>query len=432
MIMRSKKMIFSNFCHSVTTLSNCYRPDKENQLENLDLVDKKQGLLARGNGLSYSDCCVNHEGSIIDTSRLNHLLSFDPLTEIACCQAGATFADLFLLHPDYIPPVIPGTLFATIAGGIANDIHGKNNPREATLGQHIQWLDLQVQAQTLRCSRQENSELFFASIGGLGLTGIIKRVGIQLRKNNRFVCVQTEKYNQWEPLLQNMQQHALQHDYQVAWLDFLNQPRALLSAANHCDTAKQFNHSLKIPLPPLPFRLIYPWNMKLFNQYYFRHASLSPSVQPLHHFNNPLDSIKRWPNLYGKKGFLQFQAVFDEKNALTTLHELNKIMTLVSATPTLAVLKYFTQSGSGLLSFAQPGFTLAIDFINNQEAKTAILAMNAYISAINGKIYLAKDRLLTRDQFRQQYRNYQPFSDIIAQASPLYASDLGRRLGLVT
>ena len=430
--MRSKKMQFSNFSRAITSLSSGVRPDNEKELVTIsNLLSPNNSLLARGKGLSYSDCCINEGGLVIDTSRLNHLLAFDESTDIVICQGHVTFEDLFLVHPQFIPPVIPGTLKATVAGGIANDVHGKNNPHAASFGRHVQWLDLQIGNQLYHCSREENSALFKATIAGLGLTGIITRVALKLCKKSRFVKVQTEKHSTWETLLSRMQQLALSEDYQVAWLDLLSPPNALLSFANHCHE-ETLERKARLSIPSLPFRLITKWGMKLFNRYHFERADCSLHIEPLGQFNNPLDSINHWNRLYGKKGLLQFQAVFDEKIAITILNKLQEIMQKHAATPVLAVLKYFTQSGMGLLSFVEPGFTIAIDFINNDSAQTAIREMNAFITQARGKIYLAKDLFLTDVQFKSQYTDYHQFTDTLAQYPHQISSNLGRRLGLVS
>lgn len=426
--MHPKNQKFSNFSRALHSRSDCFRPEKEDQIKPLLAKKSAKGFLAIGTASSYSDCCLNDQGVIIDTSRLNHLLSFDEATGILVCQGSVRFADLFF-HPHFIPPVIPGTLRATVAGGIANDVHGKNNHQQGSFGDHLLWVDLELGEKSYYCSADSNPELYYATIAGLGLTGLIKRAGIKMRKNSHFVVRHSEKYRAWEPLLKKMQGQGCNYDYQVAWLDLLNQPRAILSFANHCETGK-LKRARQFKLPKLPLRLIHAWTMKQFNRFYFKIASEAEQILPLQQFNNPLDSIRNWNHLYGKAGLLQFQALFNKDLALNTLEELIKIIQSHQATPTLAVLKYFTKSGSGLLSFAEPGFTLAIDFINNQQAEQAIKAMNEWITAAKGKIYLAKDLFLTEAQFNCQYPQHEVFSKLLTRYQSPMRSDLSRRLGL--
>ncbi|WP_419418992.1 FAD-binding oxidoreductase [Legionella sp. D16C41] len=432
--MRSKKMRFSNFSQAVEASSECYRPEQENQLLALfqSMQNKNKTLLARGNGLSYSDCCLNQGGIIVDTSRFNHFLAFDEATGILVCQPAITFAELLSFHPDYIPPVIPGTLHATLGGSIANDVHGKNNIHLGTLGHHIQWLELQIGTQTICCSLKENPLLFQATIGGLGLTGIIKRVAIKMLKANQAIKVEKKKYYQWDNLLIAMEQEAEQNNYMVAWLDLLNNnKRALLILGNHHLEAKTLKKkSINFTIPSLPLRLITHLGMKVYNQYYFHQAREEITTQSLAQFNNPLDSIKHWNRLYGKNGLLQFQSVFSSDEAPELLLKFQEIINATHAVPTLAVLKYFKKPGNGLLSFAKPGFTIAIDFINSDKAKCAIKKMNQLITDVEGRVYLAKDLFLTQEQFQLQYPNYQSFQAILRQFNPHMSSNLSHRLGL--
>lgn len=431
MLIRYKPRSFSNFSRAIHTRSTVVRPDNEQQLQAIATTSHAQGLLARGNGLSYSDCCVLNNGMVIDTSRLNHILSFDPLSGIAICQGGVTFASLLLLDPHFIPPVLPGTLHATLAGAIANDVHGKNNHLAGSIGQHIEWLELDIGGQIHRCSQTENHDLFIATIAGLGLTGIIVRAAIRLHKASHFVTTKTEKFTSITCLLERMQQVGITYDYQVAWLDFLNTPRALLSFASHCKSSntKAPNQS-RYTVPKLPLRLINTWLMKLFNCMYYFRAKTYAQTMPLWKFNNPLDGINHWNRLYGKRGLLQFQAVFDAMHADKTIRKIGDIIKLNRATPTLAVLKYFNQTGIGLLSFSKPGFTLSIDFIHNQQANEAIDQMNQLITELGGKIYLAKDLRLNHAQFNIMYPHHRKFNDILQTFNSPMRSDLGKRLSI--
>lgn len=432
MTLSHKSRSFSNFSCAIQTHSTVVRPDNEQQLNTIAAANHPKGLLARGNGLSYSDCCVLNAGMLIDTSRLNHILSFDPLSGIAVCQGGVTFASLFLIDPQFIPPVLPGTLNVTLAGGIANDVHGKNNHHAGSIGAHIEWIELDIRGQLHRCSPTQNYDLFIATIGGLGLTGIITRLAIRLQKTSHFVSKHTEKFTCMSSLLKKMQHTGIEHDYQVAWLDFLNKPRALLSYASHSEQTNTTTPPIKsrYTIPKLPLSLMRPWIMKRFNQLYYMRSKTRPQILPLWTFNNPLDGINHWNRLYGKRGLLQFQAVFDTTQAAIVLNQISMIIKTNRATATLAVLKYFTHSGIGLLSFTQPGFTLAIDFTNNHNARKAIDQMNQLITEVGGKVYLAKDLRLNHTQFGLMYPQHQALHDIINKYDSPMRSDLSRRLSI--
>ena len=154
--MRTKNIILNNFTRTLSSKSLCIRPDSEKELLNYLSTHQPKSLLTRGAGLSYSDCCLNPEGLIINTERFNHFISFDPTSGLVVCQAGITFKELLNFHPDFIPAVLPGTLHATLAGGLANDVHGKNNHLEYSFGHHVEWIELIVNNQLLRCNRNEH------------------------------------------------------------------------------------------------------------------------------------------------------------------------------------------------------------------------------------------------------------------------------------
>lgn len=428
--MRTKKITLSNFSRSIYSESLCIRPDTEKELLNYLNTHQPTSLLARGTGLSYGDCCLNQQGLVINTDRFNHFIDFDPSSGLAICQAGITFYELLNLHPEFIPPVLPGTLHATVAGGFANDIHGKNNHHEYSFGHHIEWIELFSNNQIIHCSRQENSELFYASIAGLGLTGVIIRLAIKLKKATHFVEVENEPYLKLRPLLERMMQEGIHYDYQVAWLDLLHdKPRGLLSLAKHCPTIpveKKFIYSI----PLITFNLVNKWSMKAFNYYYFHYKKPKERLS-LEQFNNPLDKLKHWNRLYGKKGLIQFQAVFPALKAEWMIEQLLKIIKDSKAVPTLTVLKLFTKAGEGLLSFCTPGFTLAIDFSNNKQAQQAIKNMNQFITENQAKVYLAKDVLLTTEQFKQMYKKHEKFAQLLHQAHSPMHSNIAQRLGII-
>ncbi|MGM9452492.1 FAD-binding protein [Legionella bozemanae] len=427
--MRSKIRTLTNFSRARASQSSCLRPENEEQLTDYLARNPQQNILMRGSGLCYNDSCFNTDGFIIDSERLNHFIDFDHETGIVLCQGGVSLKDLFLVHPDFIPPVLPGTIHITVAGGIAHDVHGKNNHQAGSFGHHLVGFDLLIGSKKFHCSPNENSDLFYATIAGLGLTGVITRVALRLKKAPRFVQAKHQQFESFQTLTEYMKTMGIHHDYQVAWLDLLNPAlRTILSVADYCEpfaTKRTKIHTI----PNIPFSLIKSWNMKLFNQYFFNSKKECEQLT-LEQFNNPLDKLMHWNRLYGPKGLIQFQAVFNEDHAPDTLEQLVQLMRSHKATPTLAVLKLFTQSGEGLLSFCKPGFTLAVDFINNPQAKQVILAMNQLIAELNGRVYLAKDLLLNEEQFHQMYEKHEQFSQTLKQHGCTMHSDLAQRLGL--
>lgn len=428
--MRHKKILMTNFSHSHYSESFCLRAENEQELTEYLCTNKQEKLLARGAGLSYNDSCFHTNGTIIDTQRFNHLMQFDSQTGIVTCQGNVTFYDLFLLHPDYIPAVIPGTLHATVAGGIAHDVHGKNNHHAGSFGHHVLWMDLLVNGKSIHCSREENNDLFYATIGGAGLTGVITHTAIQLKKASRSVAVEHQQINSLNSLLKIMSTTYLKHDYQVAWLDLLQATMpAILSCANHGDYKIKDKPQETHTSPKFPFKLLWRWNMQLFNKLYFC-SKKENELLSLTEFNNPLDKLQHWNRIYGPHGLLQFQAVFPQEQAEETIKQLVHIINNNNAVPMLSVLKLLTRQGEGLLSFCQPGFTLAIDFANNIHSKNAILAMNQLITELNGRVYLAKDQFLNKEQFHKSYVKIQQFNKTRTQYKSPMESDLSKRLGI--
>lgn len=428
--MHCKKMVLSNFSRAIFSQSSCIRPDNEHELSDYIAHHHPQSILVRGAGLSYNDSCFNTNGLIIENQRFKHLISFDAHTGIVVCQGGVPLNDLFLLHEDFIPAVIPGTVHATVAGAIAHDVHGKNNHHAGSFGHHILWIELLIGKKKIRCSREQHSELFHATIAGLGLTGIITQVALRLKKTSRFVAIKHQQFTSLNPLIESMLTYGCDHDYQVAWLDLLNtEPRSILSLANHC-ASFPIKEQAPYTIPKIPFCCLNAWNIKLFNKLYFKNKKTQEKLI-LNEFNNPLDKLNHWNRLYGPKGLIQFQALFAQDNATETLKQLIQLMKTCKATPTLAVLKLITQSGEGLLSFCKPGFTLAVDFIHNERAKQAIVAMNQLISELNGRIYLAKDWLLNPEQYNKMYDQHQQFSRVLQEYNCQLHSDLASRLGIL-
>ncbi len=428
--MQSPQKKLTHFSRARISHSHCLRPDTENELRTYLASQKPRSILMRGAGLSYNDSCFNTNNLIIDSTHFNHFIDFDPKSGIVVCQAHITFFELLTLHKEFIPAVLPGTLHATLGGGVAHDIHGKNNHLVGSLGHHIEWLELLINEQKIRCSSTKNADLFYATIGGLGLTGIILRVALRLKKESSIVQVKKEHYSDINRLLQRMVGHGLTYDYQVAWLDLLcTKPKGVLSLATHAPEGI-INKKTSFSLPKIPLPLINKWSMPCFNSIYFTHQAKN-ELMSINAFNNPLDAIKNWNYLYGANGLVQFQAVFSTERAEVIVNLLLSIINKYKATPTLCVLKLFTQSGIGLLSFAVPGFTLAIDFINNNKAQHAIKAMNQLISQEMGRIYLAKDLFLSAEQFKLMYKNHDKFTHILSKYQSPMSSDLSRRLGII-
>lgn len=424
--MKGKKQILFCYGNSQKTVANTFRPETSNELREILNNHKHSPILSRGGGLSYSDVCLN--SSVILTERLNHLLRLNE--NDLSSQPGVTLLEILKIFPDKTLPVIPGTLRATLGGGVANDVHGKNNYKEGNLGHHIQSMKLVIPGGSVKISPTEHRDLFYATIGGLGLTGFIEEITLSLVERSKAVKLRTQAIDDIAKLLKRLQDS--NDDYAVSWLDLLNGGRFLLMEASHIEQTINIHHTTRqIPFKS-PVNLVYDWNMKWFNKFYYRKHPSQESITDIVTFNNPLDTIQGWEGIYGQRGMIQFQCLFPFNEAEAHFRSMLKIINQHGATPILAVLKKFNKHGKGLLSFTEPGFSIAIDFVNSEKNIKAVKELNSYITDIKGKIYLAKDNFLTKEQFESMYNNVDSFKNVLEKykLNSLYQSKLSQRLGL--
>lgn len=422
--MPHKKQILSNFSGNIRIEQQCYRPEFLNQMDAM-----RDAQLARGQGLSYNDSCFSKDGAIVLSERLSHIHHFDAHSGQLICEAGLPLRDLFTLHPNWMPAVVPGTLHATVGGAIAHDVHGKNHCHQGSFADHVLWLELQIQDKIYRISAREHPKLWRATIGGAGLSGIILRAGIQLIQQSHFIEVKNTHFSQYEALLDTMKNTGKSYGYQVAWLDLLHDNRSILSLAHPCNSgtaAPTKYHTI----PSLPFSLLGNWNMKLFNRcYYQRHKDRHQRMHFID-FNNPLDKLRNWSNMYGPKGLIQLQCSFPEDSAYHSLLSIRAILEKHNLVPFLSVLKLFGHAGKGYLSFPQPGFTLAMDFKNTSAAKVCMTELHDYLLSVQGRVYLAKDCFLSQGTFRKMYPEVDAFQQALQHYHSPMRSLLGKRLGI--
>ena len=400
-------------------------------------------LLAFGNGRSYGDSCMNRQGAILDCRSLDRFISFETSSGQLTLECGVLFSDIInqFLPKGWFLPVTPGTRFVTVGGAIANDVHGKNHHRRGSLGQHIIELSLlRSNGELLKCSKVENTELFNATIGGLGLTGLITSATIQLMPiESASMDTLTLPFDSLEEFIALSRQYDESHEYSVAWLDCLNTNatfmRGLLYCANHAAADKSQDISsfrLKPPRLSIPFNLpaatLNRYSVSLFNQLYYRTGKrkTGQSTQTLQSFFYPLDGINRWNRIYGKNGFFQYQFTVPESETAT----FQRILDLLAkeASPSfLTVLKLFGNNESpGMLSFPLPGLCLALD-LSYRGDKTLRLLERLDQEVINagGSVYPAKDRRMSADAFRTFFPRLNEFKPHV---DPAFCSDFWRRV----
>lgn len=398
-------------------------------------------LLPYGNGRSYGDSCLNDGADLIDTRALDRFIHFDPNAGQLCCEAGVLLADILqlIVGQGWFLPVTPGTRFVTLGGAIANDVHGKNHHVAGTFGHHVERFELlRSDGQRLICSLDENPELFFATIGGLGLTGLITWAEIKLKRiNNPWVQTETIKMASLDEFFTLAAESDRDYDYTVAWLDCLARGnslgRGLFMRGNHAaplcrQAAPASAKRLHVPLVP-PFSLIDGFSLRLFNALYYgkqwrRRRSLTQHYEP---FFYPLDSILHWNRIYGPKGFLQYQCVVPMDQGQTAIREILERIARSGQGSFLSVLKVFgNRPALGLLSFPRPGVTLALDFPNQGEKTFTLLdQLDSLVSLAGGAVYPAKDARMSPRHFQTYYPNHMKFK---AYIDPGFSSSLWRRV----
>lgn len=399
-------------------------------------------LLPYGNGRSYGDVCLNRGGTVLDTRQLNHLISFDPETGVLRCESGMLLGDVLrLVVPmDWLLPVSPGTRFATIGGALANDVHGKNHHKAGTFGCHVRSFELLGSDGSRRvCTPTENRELFAATIGGLGLTGLVTWVELQLRHiDGPMLSEESIKFANLDEFFQLSDASDEGFEYTVAWVDCVSRGDALgrgfFARANHVParaaspaSARRQSAGFSLPFTP-PISLVNRWSLKTFNALYYSRQQQSRRVRNLHYqrFFYPLDSVGNWNRIYGPKGMLQYQCVLPGSDGREVMREMLRTIALTGDGSFLAVLKIFGSPPSpGMLSFPRPGVTLALDFPNRPEVFRLLDRLDDMTRSVNGAVYPAKDARMSPDSFRTYFPRWQEFAQYI---DPAFSSSFWRRV----
>ena len=375
-----------------------------------------------GFGRSYGDSGVALSGKAWAISGLNDIESFDTQTGRLVCAAGISLGEILdrTLTHGWSLPVSPGTQFVSVAGAIANDVHGKNHHRAGTFGRHVLNFELlRSSGEKLLCSPTQNTDWFCATIGGLGLTGVITKAEIQLTQ------VPSAHFNVVVKPYQNLAEffalgNELNDDYAytVAWFDCAAKAsrlgRGIYMAANPASADSGFKQakrwSISVPIMP-PLSMVNRPTIALYNKYYYWKQSKlanTQTTQSLEQYLYPLDAIKHWNRIYGPKGFQQYQCVVPNGNQQDAIREIVTEVSKSGVGSFLAVLKTFGNIESpGLLSFPMDGTTLALDFPQTNTLKPLFDRLDAIVSNANGRLYPAKDAHMSATHFQKFYPNWQ-------------------------
>lgn len=406
---------------------------------------QEQSGLPVGLGRSYGDSSLNLEGISWHSSNLKGIAISVEKSE-AVCDAGVTIGELerFAESKGLFPPVVPGTEFVTIGGAIASNIHGKSHHAYGSFADNL------IEIEILSSSGDklklypfgDTSKYFWATVGGMGLTGAILSAKLKLIPiTNSFMTVREKRVSNLEEMLKELQIMDSSNLYTVGWIDLSGRfvGRGLVSGGNHSQnvdlkvsTNTRSNQLLSKSLPPLPpINFINRFSVRAFNEFWFR----KPLKEGLFHYRpflHPLDAIADWNKIYGPKGFVQYQFVipFGEEDFIhMVMFELRK----TGVASFLGVLKKFGESNSPYLSFSKPGWTLAVDIPANLYGYQSLLdKFDSALCQVGGKVYLTKDSRLNKTHFQTMYPEYDSWRDLKQALDPgnYWRSSQGMRLGL--
>lgn len=397
-------------------------------------------ILAIGNGRSYGDCGLNVGAGALLARGLDRFISFDVETGVLRCEAGVLLDEILKLAVPrgWFLQVTPGTRFVTVGGAIANDVHGKNHHVAGTFGCHLRCFELLRSDNTrLTCSTSENPDWFAASIGGLGLTGIITWAELALRRiAGPLLDTESMRFSSLDEFMSLSDESDASHEYTVAWIDCTGSGakpgRGIFMRGRHADGNARNRAApgrrLRVPFTP-PLSLVNALSVRVFNQiYYHRHpARVVAAVQHYEPFFYPLDGILEWNRIYGAAGFHQYQCVIPEAAGAQPVEDMLMEIRRARMGSFLAVLKRFgTPPSPGLLSFPRPGLTLALDFPEAGPRLHSLFdRLDQIVAAAGGRLYPAKDSRMPARLFRAGYPQLDQF---MAYKDPRLSSGFWRRM----
>ena len=403
-------------------------------------VPNTTGYLPYGNGRSYGDCCLNPGGVALETRQMDRFIQFDANSGRVRCEAGMLLSDIIsgLLPKGWFPIVTPGTQYVTVGGALANDVHGKNHHRVGSFGRTVTAFELlRSDGQRLTCTPDENADFYAATLGGLGLTGLITWIEFLLRPIvSNVIESESIRFSHIRDFFRLTAESDQAFEYTVAWVDCTQAGsrlgRGIFIRGNHSnDDNKNINSGrLRVAVPfPLPISLVNRVSLRLFNEaYYHLHgARVKRQALPLIQFFYPLDKITHWNRLYGPRGFYQYQCVVPEHASEDAIVDILRVIGASGCGSMLAVLKKFGALPSpGMLSFPMPGITFALDFPNKRKGLSTLLRnLDAIVTSAGGRLYPAKDARMPGEMFRAGYPQWERFQQFI---DPQFSSAFWRRV----
>ena len=416
-------------------------PTQTDYIQNTDFQFSQYdgSLTIHGLGRSYGDVCLTKNGTMLVTTGINRLIEFEPHEGTIVAEAGITLDEILHLitNRGWFLPVVPGTRYITLGGAVANDIHGKNHHQVGSFGNYVKRFGLlRSNGENLTCSEDLNKELFRATIGGLGLTGVITWVEISLSPiKSKFIEISTERFEHIQDYWIVNRELEKDWEYTVAWIDCLSNEKKLgrgvfLSGKHTEETTSHINYKdrkITFPFEP-PFSFVNNLSGKLVNTLYYRiNSSKKSSIKHYQPFMFPLDAVNKWNRVYGRKGFFQYQCVFPSEVSEYGVKEVLKIIRKGNQKSYLGVVKNFGNIESkGILSFSRPGTTLALDFRNRgQETLNLFKQLDSVVAEFKGALYPAKDARMSGEMFRASFPRYEEFLKFV---DPKFSSSFWERV----
>jgi FAD/FMN-containing dehydrogenase len=394
--------------------------------------------LPRGQGRSYGDSCLVSDGTLIKSEWLDHFSAFDEMTGVLTCEAGVTIDQTLktFVPKGFFPYVVPGTKFISIGGAIANDIHGKNHHAHGTFAHHVLSFELKRSTgETIHCSREENANWFYATIGGLGLTGFITQARIKLMRIPSAYIEQDEIPFTGLNEFQRLSEESAAWPFTVAWIDSrsgADRLRGIFMRGRFSEDRRELkvheNPRLRVPFF-FPEFILNPLSIRIFNALYY-HRLLGRRRRRITHYDSyffPLDQILLWNRIYGRRGLLQYQLqVPDSPAGEQCIRQVLDLLKASGAGSFLSVLKVFgARPSEGLLSFPRPGLTLALDFPMDPKLLPVLSRADQWVNECGGRLYPAKDSRMSGATFRNGYNTVEQFKTFL---DPQLTSDFWRRV----
>jgi len=447
----TKQEMLSGWGRTPVASCTAWRPERGRDLKQIvtEPANADGHVIARGLGRSYGDASLQPSGTI-HMERLNHFIHFDTEQGIVSAQGGVTLAELMELAipQGWFPYNIPGSRHITIGGAFACNVHGKNHFRDGDFAEHVLAIRLMLATgESVECSPHQNSELFWATAGGMGMTGVIETITLQLKRvSSSSLSATTYRVESLDDMIAAFEHYRDGCEYMVGWIDHMAKGdmigRGIFEAANHTQREEgglplsHFTPSKPAFNVPFffPSFILNRYSMAIYNRRRFKKYSTWRQMETIdfNTFFHPLDRIGQWNRLYGKRGFYQYQCIFPEspdvvvrmKNFLSMLQK-DKIFSF------LAVIKYH-RDGQGFLNFSKRGYSIALDFANTARVRRVLPKIDQWVAENGGRVYLAKDALLSPELFTFMYGDKAShWLDIIHDIDPhnRFTSLMSERLG---